>query len=359
MRRVFSKFLTNPASTIQLLITLGISGFLTAAGARMVSASNWLGGWYLVTAAVSAFFVLLAIGLALVPRVWLPKGPFADYFGTAAVMVGINEEIDKRVFRRVPQLKRECAYVGEHLARFVEERAKEMPPAPPPSAQDPSHPTPAQHEYNLAVNAAIEKTSSLYASVWRQRVERLFADARAMFFGPVPVNGMFPDIPGRPIHPDEIRAKAAALAWLAEILPSSYSDELHTARVERLRRLKHDGITLAYEIGRFLAQRQQEAMAVLSPASITVADDEAGGQLHSRQQWERERAFDKETSAQFISEYAGRLRNVSEGLEQFGLVDPAFERLFRWPGLSISGSVHELAPLPAVLAALCQRIPYD
>src|SRR6266540_2356116 len=91
----------------QLLGAVGGASVLTTVAAKLASAAGWFGGPYLVLGSFGVFCIALAILGAYLPRLWTPRSPIARYFGTAAVMVGMSEDIDTGRIEKLRRIKRE------------------------------------------------------------------------------------------------------------------------------------------------------------------------------------------------------------------------------------------------------------
>lgn len=337
--RVWNLFGT--ASTLQFTASLGGSGLLTTAVTKIVSLNGWLDGWYLVCFAASLFLLLFAAALSVVPRIWQPKGPLGDYFGSTAVMVGLSEDMDERLFRRTPQLKRQCAVTAKKVRRFFQEQEAKMPKKSGTgilSAEE-------EQAHGAAWAQANQRALALYDATLRHKVNHLLRDARAMFYGPVPAEESHPLTNLR-----DVAERLSALEDLAERLPETYSSAFHLGRIERLRKLKHDGLTLADQIGKFADERKKEETDFKEQLPAKDAMD--------MKRWERERNFDSETETRFMARFGGDLLHVYKELQQFGLSSAELDRSIRWHGIGTL-SWHEIPALPAEIGALCRQIPYD
>jgi hypothetical protein len=181
-------------------------------------------------------------------------------------------------------------------------------------------------------------------------VDRLFEDARAMFFGPA-----LPDLRYFRGEMESMEAIIAFLERLAVRMPSTYTDEFHAARVEKLRRVKQEGLGLAHEIREFANRRQREASDLSAQVMEEQRNQKDGDPF--KEAWQRDRNFDAETSAQFLGQFGGRLKHMWEQLRDFGLYDEVLDRLFGSWHLTLHTG--EIPALGLVMSALCQRIPYD
>lgn len=320
---------------------------------------GWISGPALALLALGVFLLVFAAGLALLPRIWIPRGPFGRTFGTAALMMGVSEERNKFVFQRAPELRRECEKVAKGLRDFAEREAKRK-PQPPPNLP-PQDDAPEQAKFNADMQAFSQRFTTLYHTSWRRKVEPLLADARAMFFGPVPVtSSQF--MPER-TSPEEVMRLSLELDTLSDNIPVAYNEAVHLARIERLARLKRDGLSLAADLGSFMVERHQAAVRLqeqLALPSSTSADSEPGvpdvRDMH--REWQRNVDFSRETEALFAARYGGSVLRVTAELNAFGLADENLERISGW-GFPLRVSSYDLPALAGVISALCQKIPYD
>lgn len=342
--------ITNVNNAIQLFVVLGGTTLLTAVGRRVVAELQVFSGVDLLLASVGFFLLVLAAGLALVPRFVRPKGPFGDVFGMAAIGVGISEERDLHIFRGAPNLRRECRIVAKKLYEFVERERKRL-PAPPSGSPSSSKPTPEQVQYNADMAKALARFRTLYHTTWRHRVEQLVADARAMYFGPVPLTQ---DRYSRELHPDTVYEYAIALDRLSQKIPENYTDSLHAARIEQLRRLRRDGLALAVDIGEFMVERQQAAVVLQQQQAQTGT-----APTDSRDQWQQSVNFSQETEAMFAGRFGGAVMDILQRLTDAGLTDEHLERLLGWGPSGLRISMYDLGGLAGSIGALSRRIPYE
>jgi hypothetical protein len=335
------------------VVLTAVAGALTASAVFLLALRrrfDWIGGPVLAMLGLSVFLLVLALCLSLLPRIWTPRGPFGRTFGTAALMMGISEERNKLVFQRAPELRRECQKVAKQLRDFAEKEAKKQPQAP----GDLKDSGPERTKFNADMQTFLERFNTLYHNSLRPKLEPLLADARAMFFGPVPItSSQF--MPGQ-VSPQEVRHLALALDRLSDGIPEAYTDAVHSARVERLTRLKRDGLGLAADLGSFMIERHHAAVALQERLALPP---DGAPPIDAHAEWQRNVNFSSETEAIFAARYGGSVLRIVAELHAFGLTDENLERILAWGGHALRVSSYDLPGLAGVIASLCQRIPYD
>lgn len=350
LKRLSENILGNLLSAV---IVASFGGAALAAGLFVIALPRrfeWISGPARVLLGLGVFLLLLALGLSVLPRWWRPSGPFGRMFGTAPMMMGFSEERNKQVFLRAPRLRTECESVAKQLFAFVDKERKGLPvpPTNPALAED----SPEKLKFNADMQAYLRRFTTLYHSQWRRKVEPLFVDARAMFFGPVPPRYSMWE--RGTLHPDQVYEIAIALDRLSQNIPVSYTDSLHEARVDKLRRLKQDGLALSVDLGEFLVERHRAAVA-LQPPPGQVPDT----QPDARRRWQDGVNFSQETEALFTAQFGGHLVDILYRLDEFGLADESLARLLSWGAAGLRVSSYEIGGLAGTISAVCQRIPYD
>lgn len=320
---------------------------------------HWIGGPAQVLLSVGVFMIVFASALSLLPRWWRPKGPFGKMFGTAPLMMGFSEERNKQVFMRAPRLRDECEKVAKQLYTFVDKERTKLPV--PPSNAAGQEDSPERIKFNADMQAYLQRFTTLYHNAWRRKVEPLFVDARAMFFGPVPATSRFME--GRSLHPEEVYRIAVALDRLSQNIPSSYAEAFHEARVERLRRLRQDGLTLSSDLGQFLIERHQAGVALQRQPTVSAETPQGEGVPHTASeaysQWQQSVNFSGETEALFAARFGGLVVDVVQRLNGFGLSDESLDRMLGWGPAGLRISSYDIGGLAGTIAALCHQIPYD
>jgi hypothetical protein len=336
-----------PVVALAIGLPLVMTGLFVALAQRF----DWIGGPALTLISAGLFLVLAAPALAYLPRVWRPKGMFGKRFGSASLLMGLSEQRNRHVLRQAPRVRSECQRLASKLREFTEREMKSFPKEPVEGAGDvPRKPTPERMKFNADVQAFLERFTTLYDNTWRRDVEAVLLDARAMFFGPIPLTtDRF--IPGRAMQPDNVRHLAISLDRLAQTIPEVYSAPMHAAHVERLVNLKHQGLGLATDLGLFLQERHKAA-------EVKQQELPTDKELTSHDLWQLNQNFDKETSALFASRFGGSVIHVVKELNASGLADEVLERLVGPFGL-MTVSSYDLGALAASIAALCQKIPYE
>jgi hypothetical protein len=349
-KRLAENILGNLLSAV---VVAAFGGAALATGLFVIALPRrfeWISAPARVLLGLGVFLLLLAFGLSVLPRLWRPVGPFGRMFGTAPMMMGFSEERNKQVFLRAPRLRTECQSVAKQLYTFVDKERKGLPS--PPANQAASEDSPEKQRFNADMQAYLRRFTTLYHSQWRRKVEPLFVDARAMFFGPVPPRRSMWE--RGTLHPDNVYEIALALDRLSQNIPLSYTASLHEARVDKLRRLKQDGLSLSVDLGQFLVERHRAAVALQPPPGQAPASEP-----DPRQRWQDGVNFSQETEALFTAEFGGLVVDVLRRLDEFGLSDESLARMLAWGAAGLRVSSYDIGGLAGTIAAVCQQIPYD
>lgn len=352
LRRLGENILGNVLAAV-VIACFGSSAVLTAIFViTLPRRFEWISGPALLLLGIGVFSIVFAVLLTLLPRWWRPTGPFGKVFGTAPLMMGFSEERNKQVFMHAPRLRDECDRVSKHLSAFAANEMKGLLARPLGSLPEGS---PERVKLEADLRAQAQRFTTLYHTMWRRKVETLLIDARAMFFGPIPPASRF--VEGRVLHPNDVSKVANALDALSKNIPPVYTEAIHQTRVERLRRLRKDGLTLSADLGQFMVSRHQQIAAVQEAKAATIPP--GGTPLATFTQWRQSVDFNGETEAMFQAQFGGLVIDVLRRLDEVGLSDEHFERLFSWGPIGLRVSSYEIGGLAGSIAAACQQIPYD
>lgn len=349
-RRLLNMFGTY--GSLQSLASFGGSGVTTAIVTEVVRRLRWFSGPTLVLFSVGVFLLVTAFLLIVLQRFWFRRMAVGDRYGTGVALVGISDELDRQIFARVPKLRRDAFNIAQRLSKFLAKQREQVPRL---NSKTPGSPTPEETDLHTnAMTAFQSRLEALYDLSWKSDVARVFEEARALFYGPVPTSYHDYHHNYRRVRSlQEAEWVVAMLEHLDQRLPTTYTDAIHQHHIDSLRKLRSDGLTLVLDIGTWHVNRQKEATGQVMETLQAAANDEG----RSRVAWEADAQARQEIETEFTANFGPRVKAMWDRLVMHGLSDEQLDRFMGWPhGMRISS--YEIPSIGAAIGALCQRIPY-